>query len=110
MMHYESSVISERDVPRAAFPLAQHVLEIYASEINKVASVWRTFRPDDLQFRPHARSMTVLDVFKHELLSARRFFGGFLGAPEPAPDAVLSMDGTIASPTLSVDTAATRRP
>jgi uncharacterized damage-inducible protein DinB len=33
--------------------------------------------------------MTVIEVFRHELLSSRRFFGGFLGAPEPAAEAVL---------------------
>jgi len=97
MMLYEHAVISAREVPRAAFPLAQHMLDIYASEINKVASVWRSFRADDLEFRPHARSMTVLEVFKHELLSARRFFGGFLAAPEPGPDVVLPTDDTIAA-------------
>lgn len=96
-MHYDIVVIGEQDVPRAAFPFAQHMLETYASEINKVASVWRGFRDADLAFRPHPRSMTVLEVFKHELLSARRFFGGFLGAPEPAPEAVLPREASVAA-------------
>jgi len=94
-MRYEQQVIPDGEVPRAAVPLLQHALEIYASEVNKVASVWRTFRTGDLQFRPHARSMTVLEVFRHELLSARRFFGGFLGSPEPAADAVLPTEQTV---------------
>jgi len=59
------------------------LLQIYVSEVNKVASVWRGFDDALLDYRPHAKSMTVGDVFTHELLSARRFFGGFLGLREP---------------------------
>jgi uncharacterized damage-inducible protein DinB len=94
-MQYDQTAIDDREVPRAAVPLVQHTLDIYASEINKVASVWRTFRPGDLEFRPHPRSMTVLEVFRHELLSARRFFGGFLGAPEPSAEAILPNEATV---------------
>jgi len=64
-MRYDQTAIDDREVPRAAVPLVQHTLDIYASEVNKVASVWRTFRPGDLEFRPHQRSMTVLEVFRH---------------------------------------------
>jgi uncharacterized damage-inducible protein DinB len=31
----------------------------------------------------------VLEILKHQLLSERRFFGEFLGAPEPPPGEVL---------------------
>ncbi len=82
-------MIGESEIPRAADPSAQHLLEIYASEINKVASVWRAFDDALLDYRPHAKSMTVGEVFKHELLSGRRFFGGFLGLPEPDAAAVV---------------------
>lgn len=60
------------------------ITDVYTSEINKTASVWRAFDDGVLGYRPHAKSMTVGEVFKHELLSARRFFGDFLGLPEPA--------------------------
>jgi uncharacterized damage-inducible protein DinB len=75
-------MIADAEIPRAADPAAQHLLEIYASEVNKVASVWRGFDNALLDYRPHDKSMTVGDVLKHELLSARRFFGGFLGLSE----------------------------
>ena len=48
-----------------------------------------SFPNEDLSFRPHARSSTVLDIFKHQLLSERRFFGEFLGVPEPPASEVL---------------------
>jgi len=80
---YSSPAIDARDVPRADDASYQHLLDIYASEINKTASVWRAFDDAVVEYRPHAKSMTVGDVFKHELLSARRFFGGMLGLPEP---------------------------
>jgi uncharacterized damage-inducible protein DinB len=80
---YPVHTIETRDIPRAADPSRQHLVDTYASEINKTASVWRAFDDGVLQYRPHAKSTAVADVFKHELLSGRRFFGEFLGLPEP---------------------------
>jgi hypothetical protein len=80
---YSTHVIADSAIPRAADAAGQHIVDIYASEINKVGAVWRAFDDGVLDFRPHPRSMMVADIFKHELLSARRFFGGFLGLPEP---------------------------
>lgn len=88
-MAYEFVAIPESEVPRAATPVFQHILDTYASETNKVVSVWREFTPEELSFRMHPRSSTVGDIMKHQLLSARRFFGEFLGAPEPPPDQIL---------------------
>jgi len=88
-MNYEFTAIPEGRVPRAAHPIFQHALDIYAGESNKVISVWRAFRDEDLSFRPHPRSSAVADILKHQLLSERRFFGEFLGAPEPQPSALL---------------------
>ena len=82
-MTYPYVAIPDAQVPRAAAPAFQHVLDTYASETNKVVSVWRGFSDADLSFRPHPRSTTVQDIFKHQLLSERRFFGEFLGLPEP---------------------------
>jgi uncharacterized damage-inducible protein DinB len=80
---YPSHVIASSDIPRCDDSSFQHLLDIYVSEINKVASVWRGFDDGVLDYRPHAKSTTVGDVFKHELLSGRRFFGEFIGLPEP---------------------------
>ena len=82
-MVYTYSAIPEAAIPRASSPLFQHLLDTYASETNKVISVWREFSSEEMSFRPHPRSSTVQDIFKHQLLSERRFFGEFLGLPEP---------------------------
>jgi len=82
-------VLQDAESPRAIDPDLQHVVDIYASEINKLASVWRSFDDGVLDYRPHAKSASVGEIFTHELLSARRFFGEFLGVPEPAAAAVV---------------------
>jgi uncharacterized damage-inducible protein DinB len=86
---YPSREIEEREIPRAADAVHQHLLDVYASEVNKIASVWRGFDDQLLEYRPHPRSTNVGGVFKHELLSGRRFFGEFLGLPEPDPAATV---------------------
>lgn len=75
-------------------PLLQHTLATYASETNKTASVFRQFGPEDFPFRPHKRSSTVLDIFRHQLLSERRFFAEFLDSPEPDPSRVIPQERT----------------
>ena len=80
---YPSPVIAAADIPSADDRAFQHIVDVYASEINKTAAVWRGFDDGVLDYRPHPKSTTVADTFKHELLSARRFFGEFLGLPEP---------------------------
>ena len=97
---YPFCVIDAAAIPRAADPTDQHLVDVYASEINKTASVWHAFDAATLGFRPHPKSTAVGDIFKHELLSARRFFGGFLGLPEPDAASVvpdpLTVDSSIA--------------
>jgi uncharacterized damage-inducible protein DinB len=89
-MQYEFSAIRENEIPRAVVPLLQHAIDTYASEINKVYATWAQFSEAELDFRPHAKSATVRDIIKHELLSQRRFFGEFLGSPEPPAAEVLN--------------------
>src|SRR5713226_7334559 len=72
-MHYDEPAIPETAVPVALSPVFQHAVDTYASEINKVASVWRGFSDADLGWRPDPKSSTVLEILKHELLSQRRF-------------------------------------
>lgn len=96
-MHYSWSAIPESAIPRAADPAFQHLLDTYVSEINKVASVWKEFQDADLAFRPHPRSFSVGETFRHQLLSERRFFSEFLEKPEPAPDQVLPEPLTVES-------------
>jgi uncharacterized damage-inducible protein DinB len=88
-MHYEFTAINEAQIPAMKVRFLQFALDTYVSEINKVVSTWRVFADTDMTFRPHPKSGTVQDVFKHQLLSERRFFGEFLGTSEPLPDQVL---------------------
>ncbi len=95
-MKYTSSAIGDEQIPRARVALLQHLLDTYASETNKVMSVWATFADSDLDYRPHPRSSSVADIMKHQLLSERRFFAEFLGLPEVAADQVLPQRLTVA--------------
>jgi len=89
IMQYEDTPITDTDVPVASTRMFQHLLKTYASEVNKLNSVWHGFTTDDLSFKPHPRSSTVGQIIEHELLSERRFFGEFLGLPEVPANEVL---------------------
>jgi uncharacterized damage-inducible protein DinB len=93
-MNYENTAIADAEVPGAAAPIFQHLLKTYASEANKLFSVWLEFSSDDLAFRPHARSSSAGEIIEHELLSERRFFAEFLGLPEPPAAEVLPANRT----------------
>jgi uncharacterized damage-inducible protein DinB len=98
-MNYPWIAIPVSSIPRAVNPLFQHLLDTYVSESNKVASVWKQFTDTDLGYKPHSRSSSVGEILLHQLLSERRFFGEFLGTPEPAPNQVLPAALTIDSAT-----------
>jgi len=95
MTPYEYVAIADGDVPSAVEAVFQHVLDTYASETNKVISVWRCFGDSDLAYRPHEKSETVLGNLRHQLLSECRFFAEFAAVPEPAPDLVLPEQQTV---------------
>lgn len=88
-MKYPFSAIRDEQIPRCRVVLLQHALDTYASETNKVISVWANFADSDLGYRPHASSSSVADIMKHQLLSERRFFAEFLGVLEVAAEQVL---------------------
>jgi uncharacterized damage-inducible protein DinB len=88
-MKYPVTAIRDEQIPRCRVALLQHLLDTYASETNKVISVWTTFVDSDLAYRPHPSSSSVADIMKHQLLSERRFFAEFLGVPEVAAEQVL---------------------
>jgi len=93
-MEYHESVIKESEIPNASARIFQHLLKTYASEVNKLNSVWSAFTADDLLFKPHPRCSTVREIMEHELLSERRFFGEFLGLPEVSANEVLPQNRT----------------
>jgi uncharacterized damage-inducible protein DinB len=88
-MQYPREFIPSRDVPRAAVAAYQHLVDTYASESNKVGSVWSEIRDDQLEFRPHPRSSSIREILIHQILSERRFFAEFLGFQEPDPEDLL---------------------
>jgi uncharacterized damage-inducible protein DinB len=88
-MEYAHEFITPIDVPRAANPLLQHVPDTYASETNKLGSVWSELKDDQLEFRPHARSSSIRQILTHQILSERRFFAEFIGLDEPAVESLL---------------------
>lgn len=96
-LHYSHIAIADDQIPTAADPLLQHALDTYASETNKIVSVWREFGDADLGYRPNDRASSVGDILTHQLLSERRFFGEFLGAPEPPAPEVLPASLTVSS-------------
>jgi uncharacterized damage-inducible protein DinB len=94
-MQYEYTAIPEAQIPRAIDPVFQHLLDTYASETNKVVSLWRQFAREDMAFKPAERSSSVLEIMRHQLLSERRFFAEFIGlGGEPEAAAVLPQDLT----------------
>lgn len=88
-MVYEFTAIPDQIVPIPDDPLLRHLVQTYASETNKVVSTWRSFSDQQLDYRPHPKSSSVREILKHQLLSERRFFGEFLGLPEPPPTHIL---------------------
>jgi uncharacterized damage-inducible protein DinB len=88
-MHYAFTAIPDPDVPRAADPTFQHVLQTYASETNKTASVWRAVPDGLLDFKPHEKTNPIRTILAHQLLSERRFFAQFVGTEEPSVEGVL---------------------
>jgi uncharacterized damage-inducible protein DinB len=94
-MTYGVTAIRDAEIPVARERTWQHLLDTYASETNKVVSVWTAFAGVDLAWKPHARSSSIADVFRHQLLSERRFFAEFLGVLEPAAREVLPPEITV---------------
>jgi DinB family protein len=88
-MQYSREFIPEHEVPRAVEPVFQHVVDIYASEANKMGAVWREVGDDQLDFRPHVRSSSIRQIMTHQILSERRFFAEFIGLTEPPPESLL---------------------
>jgi uncharacterized damage-inducible protein DinB len=93
-MNYEDIAIKDEEVPVATSRIFQHVVKTYASEVNKLNSVWHEFTEEDLAFKPHERASTVGQIIEHELLSERRFFAEFLGLPEVPANEVLPQSQT----------------
>ena len=88
-MTYPHEGIPQSVIPQTTLGIFQHLVDTYVSETNKTAATWLSFSMEDLEYRPHPKSSTVEDILRHQLLSERRFFGEFIGAPEPPAEEVL---------------------
>jgi uncharacterized damage-inducible protein DinB len=88
-MRHDWTAIPDADVPVAASPLFQHVVDTYASETNKTASMWRAVPEDLLDFCPHTKCNPIRTILVHQLLSERRFFAQFVGTEEPPVEQIL---------------------
>lgn len=88
-MHYPFTAIPDTEVPRAVEPIFQHLLDTYASETNKTASVWRAVPEKLLDFQPAEKTNPIRGILVHQILSERRFFSQFIGTVEPAAEELL---------------------
>lgn len=64
------------------------LLDTYETEILKITGTWAAFRPEDMNFRPAAKSRTVLEQMEHQLKSEGAWMKSMLeidtGEPVPA--------------------------
>src|SRR4029079_10037725 len=86
---YDWIAIPDAEIPVAADAGFQHVVDTYASETNKTASMWRAVSDALLDFRPHEKCNSIRTILVHQLLSERRFFAQFVGTAEPPVDELL---------------------
>jgi uncharacterized damage-inducible protein DinB len=92
-MHHDDAAIPATDVPEAVDRTFQHVLQTYASEVNKTVSVWRAVPNDLLDFTPHEKLSPIRTILVHQLHSEARFFALFVGTAEPPVEALLPAGG-----------------
>ncbi len=64
------------------------LLDTYETEILKITGLWAAFSPDQLEFRPHAKSRSVREQMEHQVQSEGRWMASMLGIdtgdPNPA--------------------------
>jgi uncharacterized damage-inducible protein DinB len=87
-MQYPRTFIHSDEIPVGSNHFG-HLVETYASETNKVAQVWARIPDEHIDFRIHSKSSSIREILVHQILSERRFFGEFLGLPEPRVDILL---------------------
>jgi uncharacterized damage-inducible protein DinB len=93
--HSPIPFIDDNAIPQSREPAFQHAIDTYASETNKMLSVWQNFTDAELAFRPWEKSSPVQKILEHQLLSERRFFSEFLGVPEVPAAEVLPVQLTV---------------
>jgi uncharacterized damage-inducible protein DinB len=88
-MQYDFIAIPNEEVPRSRDPIFQHLVDTYASETNKTASMWQAVPDELLDYKPHEKVNSIRVIFTHQILSERRFFHQFVGTEEPPVEQLL---------------------
>lgn len=64
------------------------LLDMYETEILKIAGIWSSFPESSMNFRPHPKSRTVIEQMEHQVQSEGRWMKVMLGIdtgdPNPA--------------------------
>ena len=70
--------------------MAEHMydflLDTYETEILKITGTWAAFPESAMEFRPHARSRTVIEQFEHQVQSEGRWMSAMLGIDTGDPN------------------------
>lgn len=96
-MKNEYVTILDCNVPQADVPIFNHLLQMYAGETNRLASMVRQFSTDDLSFRIAPDASSVEEILHHQLLSECDFFSTFLDTAEPEKNEILPSERTPAA-------------
>src|SRR5262249_62170721 len=82
---YPTRVIDAANVPHADEAGYQHLLDVYASEINKTASGWQWLDPGSRPCRPYGKSSRCGGALQQETVGWGPCVGAPIGLPRPSP-------------------------
>ena len=88
-MQYDFVAIRDSEIPVPIVSEYAHLVQTYASETNKTASMWKAIPAELIDFSPHEKTNSIRTILKHQLLSERRFFFEFVGLEEPPVEQLL---------------------
>ena len=62
------------------------LLETYETEILKISGIWNAFPESKMDYRPHAKSRTVIEQMEHQVQSEGRWMSAMLGVDVGDPN------------------------
>src|SRR5215213_5181174 len=62
------------------------LLDTYETEILKIVSTWLAFPESQMDYRPHAKSRSVIEQMEHQVQSEGRWMKTMLGIEERDPN------------------------
>ncbi|MHB9130669.1 MAG: DinB family protein [Armatimonadota bacterium] len=65
----------------------QFLLDTYETEVMKTLGIWSAFPASAMEYRPHPRSRSVVELFEHQVQSEGRWMANMLGIDtgDPSP-------------------------